>query len=292
MARRSGKRLSCISWRRSPRRSNNCKSRRTATRSPPLTLLKTATAPWCQRAICRTIRDGGGDYLFAVKANQPNLRPMPSPSANFPPCCCGLELEAHRLTTDLLALSRPSRKAMGASRCGRSSHECVAISIAPWHRSAGSRFRQQGGKRSREIHAITSLTPDQAGPDGLRRDHWLIENVSTGAADPARGSEPGAPAGHGCPAKRRHAPYPKNQKPPRSNQGDLRRKPNRRHPRRTSGLSLNDPDTRQDWSRTICRVLEPRNRRRPEVRMGGSLTRSGCIERVGRAISTESDTPV
>ena len=33
----------------------------------------TGDAVFCQRAICRTIRDGGGDYLFAVKANQPNV---------------------------------------------------------------------------------------------------------------------------------------------------------------------------------------------------------------------------
>ena len=28
---------------------------------------------FCQRAICQTIRDGQGEYLFAVKANQPTL---------------------------------------------------------------------------------------------------------------------------------------------------------------------------------------------------------------------------
>jgi DDE_Tnp_1-associated/Transposase DDE domain len=33
----------------------------------------TGDAEFCQRAICRTVRAGGGDYLFAVKANQPNL---------------------------------------------------------------------------------------------------------------------------------------------------------------------------------------------------------------------------
>lgn len=47
-----------------------------------LTLLKglplqgaviTGDAAFCQRAICRGIRDGQGDYLFAVKANQPEL---------------------------------------------------------------------------------------------------------------------------------------------------------------------------------------------------------------------------
>ena len=33
----------------------------------------TGDAAFCQRAICQTIRDGKGDYLFAVKANQPTL---------------------------------------------------------------------------------------------------------------------------------------------------------------------------------------------------------------------------
>ena len=33
----------------------------------------TGDAAFCQRAICRAIRDGGGDYLFTVKANQPAL---------------------------------------------------------------------------------------------------------------------------------------------------------------------------------------------------------------------------
>jgi Transposase DDE domain len=30
-------------------------------------------ALYCQRALCRQIRAAGGDYLFAVKANQPDL---------------------------------------------------------------------------------------------------------------------------------------------------------------------------------------------------------------------------
>jgi len=33
----------------------------------------TGDAVFCQRAICQAIRDGGGDYLFTVKANQPAL---------------------------------------------------------------------------------------------------------------------------------------------------------------------------------------------------------------------------
>jgi Transposase len=47
-----------------------------------LTLLKglplegavvTGDAEFCQRAICQAVRDGKGDYLFTVKANQPGL---------------------------------------------------------------------------------------------------------------------------------------------------------------------------------------------------------------------------
>ncbi len=33
----------------------------------------TGDAEFCQRAICQAIRDGNGDYLFTVKANQPSL---------------------------------------------------------------------------------------------------------------------------------------------------------------------------------------------------------------------------
>jgi hypothetical protein len=33
----------------------------------------TGDAAFCQRAICQSIRDQGGDYLFTVKANQPGL---------------------------------------------------------------------------------------------------------------------------------------------------------------------------------------------------------------------------
>ena len=35
--------------------------------------LVTGDAAFCQRAICQSIRDQQGDYLFAVKANQPAL---------------------------------------------------------------------------------------------------------------------------------------------------------------------------------------------------------------------------
>lgn len=35
--------------------------------------LVTGDAEFCQRAICEAVRDAGGDYLFTVKANQPQL---------------------------------------------------------------------------------------------------------------------------------------------------------------------------------------------------------------------------
>ena len=37
-------------------------------------VLVTGDAEFAQREICRTIVDGGGDYFFVVKDNQPRLR--------------------------------------------------------------------------------------------------------------------------------------------------------------------------------------------------------------------------
>jgi hypothetical protein len=37
-------------------------------------VIVTGDAIFCQREICRTITDGGGDYLFVVKDNQPEMK--------------------------------------------------------------------------------------------------------------------------------------------------------------------------------------------------------------------------
>ena len=48
----------------------------------------TGDAAFCQRALCKAIRDGGGEYLFTVKANQPTLMADIAESFGdaFPPC--------------------------------------------------------------------------------------------------------------------------------------------------------------------------------------------------------------
>jgi hypothetical protein len=62
------------------------------------------------------------------------------------------------------------------------SHECAAHLGWPGAQQVCriERTREIGGRVSREIaYAVTSLPPEQAGPDrllGLWRDHWLIEN--------------------------------------------------------------------------------------------------------------------
>jgi predicted transposase YbfD/YdcC len=82
-----------------------------------LTLLKglpldgaviTGDAVFCQRAICRAIRDGGGDYLFTVKANQPALMAdlVVAFGDAFPP---GTERSVARAS----AARRPGRPAAG-----------------------------------------------------------------------------------------------------------------------------------------------------------------------------------
>lgn len=98
------------------------------------------------------------------------LRRAPTPPEPAPPpdlCTAGTVEKGHgRIETRRLSAS----------------HECVAHLGWPGARQVCriERTREIGGRTSREIaYAVTSLSPEQAGPDrllGLWRDHWLIEN--------------------------------------------------------------------------------------------------------------------
>ena len=97
----------------------------------------------------------------------------------------GATLPAHdgRPPPDL-ALARSIEKGHGRieTRTIGVSRECVAH--LGWPGAAQvcriERIRERAGTRSREIaYAVTSLSPEQAGPDtllALWRNHWLIEN--------------------------------------------------------------------------------------------------------------------
>ena len=140
----------------------------------------TGDAMFTQKAICRVIIDGGGDYFFTVKGNQPALRadieqafrPF-SPSAAWPPPSDlrrtetiekghgrieTRRLEATAILADYLKPLWP-----GAAQVCRITRERIV----------------RGRKTIETVHAITSLAADRADPEqllSLSRAHWGIEN--------------------------------------------------------------------------------------------------------------------
>ena len=113
-----------------------------------LTLLKglplqgtviTGDAIFCQRAICQGIRDGRGDYLFAVEANQPDLMADIALAFGdaFPPRNCSRRSGSRRrrpMTSVLRPTSPPrarARRATDASRPAPSASAANAWRISP-----------------------------------------------------------------------------------------------------------------------------------------------------------------
>src|SRR5271166_112223 len=140
----------------------------------------TGDAIFTQREICRVIIDGGGDYFFTVKDNQPTLKsdialafgPF-SPSAEWSPPpdfrrTETIEKGHGRIETRQLEVTASLAGHLAPSRAG----------LAQVCRLTRERIVR--GKTGIEtVYAITSLTADEAGPDRLlqlSRDHWGIEN--------------------------------------------------------------------------------------------------------------------
>ena len=141
----------------------------------------TGDAIFTQKAICRAIVDGGGDYFFTVKANQPALkadieqafRPFsPLDATDAPPDLGQAEtiekshgrIETRRIetTASLRDLLAPEWK--GAAQVCRITRERIVC----------------GRKTVETVCAITSLNPEQAEPAqllALSRAHWAIESV-------------------------------------------------------------------------------------------------------------------
>lgn len=140
----------------------------------------TGDAIFTQRAICQVIIDGGGDYFFTVKGNQPALkadiaqvfRPFsPSEVWSAPPDLGRAEtiekghgrIETRQIetTASLSALLAPLWA--GVAQVCRITRERIV-----W-----------GKKTIETVYAITSLTAEQADPAqllALSRAHWGIEN--------------------------------------------------------------------------------------------------------------------
>jgi predicted transposase YbfD/YdcC len=140
----------------------------------------TGDAIFTQRAICQTIIDGGGDYFFTVKGNQPALkadieqafRPF-SPSAVWSApsdlrCAETIEkshgrIETRRIETTASISQYLASDWPGVGQVCRITRERIV----------------RGKKTIETVYAITSLTAEQAGPAqllALSREHWGIEN--------------------------------------------------------------------------------------------------------------------
>lgn len=136
--------------------------------------LVTLDAAGCQREIAGQIREAGGDYLLAVKGNQPTLHE--AVQAVFDRACeadfAGVEHDGHEAVED---------------GHGRHEERYTTVIYDPDGLPAGwpdvaavvlvGREREVQGKRTDTAHYyITSLRGSAAELGGLIRRHWSVEN--------------------------------------------------------------------------------------------------------------------
>lgn len=135
----------------------------------------TADALLTQREVARSILDRGGDYLLAVKENQPTLRED-----------IALVFAHARTLADTIREARSIDQHGGriTERRLRASTALQGYTDWPGHEQVLELQRTVTDKRSgrtrREVaYAITSLTRERAGPGRLLklwREHWHVEN--------------------------------------------------------------------------------------------------------------------
>lgn len=136
--------------------------------------LVTLDAAGCQKEIARQVRDQGGDYLLAVKGNQPTL--CDAVHAVFDRAC----------EADFAGVRHDGHEAVESGH-GRNEERYVTVIYDPqglppeWPGVAAvvlvGREREVKGKRTDTAHYyITSLPGTAAQLGGLIRRHWSVEN--------------------------------------------------------------------------------------------------------------------
>jgi len=136
--------------------------------------LVTIAAAGCQTEIVETIRDGGGDYLLAVKGNQPTLEAAVE------------KVFADACATDFEGVSFTQHSTID-DRHGRHEERCITVIENPlgipadwWNLAAViqiNRERCVNGKNLSTTHYyITSLKGSSKVMAHLIRRHWAIEN--------------------------------------------------------------------------------------------------------------------
>lgn len=139
----------------------------------------TGDALFCQRALCEQVLAAGGDYLLAVKENQPTLHADLALLFDPPAADPGdplLDRREARSVTDGHGRRDDTRHLVASTDlCGYCDWPGLAQAIRL------ERTWTAHGRRHRALHyAITSLPPAAADPArllALKRGHWSVENA-------------------------------------------------------------------------------------------------------------------
>jgi predicted transposase YbfD/YdcC len=138
----------------------------------------TGDALFCQRNLCRQVRDAGGEYLLPVRENQPALHADLALLFDPPPGVAALPLTDRRETVTL---------ERGHGRAHDRRHLVASTDLnthLDWPGVAQvfrlERTWREGGAAHRQLHyGLTSLPPDAADAArllALKRGRWQIEN--------------------------------------------------------------------------------------------------------------------
>lgn len=134
----------------------------------------TADGLFCQRTVCQTIAEAGGDYLLPVKGNQPRLQTFVQ--ACFP---ADLSLRDGQTAWTEEAGHGRTQDRREVTLVPVTTNPCAWPALAQVYRLV--RTWQERGHVHRSVqYGITSLAPQRASPDqllALRRGHWIIENA-------------------------------------------------------------------------------------------------------------------
>jgi len=149
----------------------------------------TGDALFCQRNLCRQVREAGGDYLLLVKENQPQL--LADIRLLFEPLPGSLPLLDRRETT---------QHARGHGRTQEERHLVASTDLTDYLDWPGvaqvfrlRRTWSEKGQRKEVVqYGLTSLAPQIAPPERLlelKRGHWQIENRLHRIKDVALGED-------------------------------------------------------------------------------------------------------
>jgi predicted transposase YbfD/YdcC len=140
--------------------------------------LLSGDALYCQRALCRQVRQAGGDYLFAVKENQPTLLADvallftdPPPGERF--------LQARAVTKHSGRLQERRLRASAALAEYLREAGWVDVGLVLEVETIVRWPAQLARPARRELrHFLSSLSPATAPPAAVQavRRHWQIEN--------------------------------------------------------------------------------------------------------------------